>query len=150
PAAEAKPSLEELVDDFVNRLEERFPARFKRRPQALKDRVQSLINLKLRPYPRHSGRPLQGRITKAAKLYQDQRAEVRIGNRKAVDWDAIAHDCISGFTSIRSSYYRKAALERLQNAVYARRRRQRDMRRPKRRRSQGRIAIGSAMMNQEQ
>src|SRR5262249_27681824 len=105
-----QPSLEILVAEFVAKLEKRFPTRMKQRPRAIKRRVFRLLMIQLPPHPRPAGRRPKSRVTKAAKLYQEQVREKRAGTRKEVNWAIIASQCIPGFSKIRSNYYRAVVL----------------------------------------
>lgn len=113
-------SLESEVEQFTRRLQQLYPNRVKRRPQAFKRRVQSLIGLHLPPRPKPSGRPQESRITKATALYVQQLREVAAESRERVTWHPIASRCIAGYRKIRSTPKRQAELKKLRDAVYRR------------------------------
>ena len=115
-------SLETEIQRFAEDLLRQFAKRVKRRPKAFKRRVLALIALQLPPYPKPSGRPQQSRITKAAEMYAKQLREIAEGRRDRVNWNPIANRCIAGYRRIRSLPSRQAAVRRLRDAVYRRRR----------------------------
>jgi hypothetical protein len=114
--------LETEVQRFAENLLLRYAKRVKRRPKAFKRRVLALIALQLPPYPKPSGRPQQSRITKAAEMYAKQLREIAEGRRDRVNWNPIANRCIAGYRRIRSLPSLQAAVRRLRDAVYRRRR----------------------------
>jgi hypothetical protein len=115
-------SLETEVQRFAESLLRQHANRVKRRPKAFKRRVLVLIALQLPPYPKPSGRPQQSRIAKAAEMYAKQQREIAEGRRDRVNWNPIANRCIVGYRRIRSVPSRQAAVRRLRDAVYRRRR----------------------------
>jgi hypothetical protein len=132
PTRRPSTSLEAQVQRFADLLVTEYADRIEQRPKAFKSRVLALIRLRLPPYPRLSGRPQQLRITRAAEMHANQRREVALGVRKQISSIPIAQCCIPGFDKIRSDYVRRAEIDRLRDAVYARRRNRDRRRRPNR------------------
>lgn len=109
------------VDAFISHLDRKYADRIKTRPLAFKKRLLRLISAKLPPYPKRSGRPRLPRITLAVEMmYQEQTKRLGQARKAAVNCAPIALQCIPGFHKFRSQYRRRAEIERLRNAVYAR------------------------------
>lgn len=126
-----RPSTGSLADDarsFSEMLMSKYASRIRRAPKDFKARVISLFRFNLPPYPRPGGRRPSRQISQATEMYQLQRREVRQGKRADADWRKIAQDTIPGFASL-AEYRRHRAIERLRNAVHARRRRMTQRRR---------------------
>ena len=113
--------LESDVEQFVGSLQFKYASRIKRRPKPFKKRVLALVKLYLPPQPKRSGRPRHARITKAAEMYAHQLQEIDRGSREQINWGPIAQSCIPGFDILRK-LQRGAELNKLRDAVYARRR----------------------------
>jgi len=130
PTQRPRISLDARVQRFVDELVRNYADRIEQRPKAFKSRVLALFSLRLPPYPRPSGRPQQLRITRAAEMYANQQREVTLGTRKQISWSPIAQRCIAGLGKIRSNYVRRIEIDRLRDAVYARRRKRNRSHRP--------------------
>jgi hypothetical protein len=113
------PELEETVDQFASLVQRRYPALMKKRARPTKQLILSLLNRKLPPFPRRPGRPPKEEVTNAAKMLAQQKREIRLHNRKRIDWDDIATACIPGWADMRDRQ-RKRERARLRNSVCVR------------------------------
>lgn len=111
------------VAEFASQLLEKYAQRFRRRPVAIKKRILKLLATRLPPYPRRAGRKPSENVTRASRLYAQQRREKAHGKRRQIDWRGIALRCSPAFKRARSNARRSQVLRSLQSAVYARQKR---------------------------
>ena len=119
-----KDRMNDEVVAFVEKLEAKYPERFRHRAKQAKARVITLVRLHMRPHPKPSGKPKDPRITDALRLKRLQEREIREGKRKTLSWIGIARTCIPNFDKM-SKWRRSGELRRLQNAVKQREARER-------------------------
>lgn len=121
PAKSTRPDrLSVRIDEFCRELLADFASRVSRQPKGFRARVLALMAKRLPPFKKSPGRPKSNRVSLATAFYQAQRLEVNEKRRVRVDWLAIARESDPSFAGIRSDYYRRVALKRLRDAVYAR------------------------------
>lgn len=125
-------TLEQEVRAFSERLIRRHPERFASEPERTKKLVLKMILRDLPPRPNRGGRKPVGYISEALKLYRQQRLDIKVGKRKAINWSLITDAVIPHFKDLRTELRRRWEIGKLRQAVYARLRREENKRRRRR------------------
>ena len=116
------PGLEAEIRGLATILKRKFPLDRRQNPLGLRDEAVRLLRRALtRRELRPGGRATES-ISRAERMWRNQRSEARRGLRKKVNWFTIAKACIPGVCE-RTEPEQQGLVKRLRNAVFNRNRR---------------------------